>query len=395
MPKRRRRPQRRKKRADKRPRSSTIEESSSSTDRVNSQRKRAQCHKEPTPPSSRVHIQTATALHLHINTFRWLLSSHGAPRTGHFSLFCHPQPRQAECGKLSLARALLNTQGRGGESTLESVSVKRRTQDLPHTPETGLTEQPNATHRRINEAGDSVPSSQDSVTRAVRNLRISDSPATLAALPAPPPSTIRNARRPPRPKQKPRDYLRCAQCGPVADARWALTDGGLMQHVGQKHEGQTLLEDSVGQTTALTQSPGLCVLRHSQVAVVSPMQLLRKRHSFPRISRWGHLPGQTTAQASGRSGQRTGTWAATSSELAASASRRTYGRQPASELPPSTRDVALTDREKHLLTELRRASAMALSRCVVSRHVMAWAESRRSHERTPVLGSPLSVPLSR
>ena len=40
-----------------------------------------------------------------------------------------------------------------------------------------------------------------------------------------------------------------------------------MQHVGQKHEGQTLLEDSVGQTTALTQSPGLCVLRHSQVAV--------------------------------------------------------------------------------------------------------------------------------
>ena len=46
---------------------------------------------------------------------------------------------------------------------------------------------------------------------------------------------------------EPREYLRCAQCGPAADAHWASTDGGLMQRMGQNHGGQTLLEDSVGQ----------------------------------------------------------------------------------------------------------------------------------------------------
>ena len=39
------------------------------------------------------------------------------------------------------------------------------------------------------------------------------------------------------------------------------------------------------------------------------------------------------------------------------------------------RDVVLTDRDKHLLGELRLASAMALPRCVVSRYATAWAES--------------------
>ena len=38
-------------------------------------------------------------------------------------------------------------------------------------------------------------------------------------------------------------------------------------------------------------------------------------------------------------------------------------------------DVVLTDRDKQLLSELRRASAMALPRCVVSRYATAWAES--------------------
>ena len=42
-----------------------------------------------------------------------------------------------------------------------------------------------------------------------------------------------------------------------------------------------------------------------------------------------------------------------------------------------------TDRDKQLLSELRRASAMALPRCVVSRYA---TEFRRSHERSPVPG---------
>ena len=67
---------------------------------------------------------------------------------------------------------------------------------------------------------------------------------------------------------------------------------------------------------------------------LSPVQLLRERHSSPRTSRWGHLPGQTTspgirdAAASGAA-----TDPPTPSGLPASASRRTSGRQPAWELP--------------------------------------------------------------
>ena len=67
QPKRRRRP-RRKRRSDKRPSRSKVEESSSSADRVNSQKKGAWCCKEPSPPSSLIHFQITTSLHLHITT---------------------------------------------------------------------------------------------------------------------------------------------------------------------------------------------------------------------------------------------------------------------------------------------------------------------------------------
>ena len=76
------------------------------------------------------------------------------------------QTSSLKCGQLSLERALLNAQGRVGYFGIRVGEA----QDLPHT------ELPDATHRRINEAGDSVPRSQDSVTRAVQNLRISGLP---------------------------------------------------------------------------------------------------------------------------------------------------------------------------------------------------------------------------
>ena len=75
--------------------------------------------------------------------------------------------------------------------------------------------------------------------------------------------------------------------------------------------------------------------------------------------------GKTAAQASGRSGRRHGSRSATPSGRAAS-TKRTSGRQPASELPHLGRRSD---------SELRRASAMALPRCVVSRGATAWAES--------------------
>ena len=39
------------------------------------------------------------------------------------------------------------------------------------------------------------------------------------------------------------------------------------------------------------------------------------------------------------------------------------------------RDIVLTERDMQVLPELRRASAMALPRCTVSRYATAWAES--------------------
>ena len=75
----------------------------------------------------------------------------------------------------------------------------------------------------------------------VQNLRVSDSPAAPAALPAPPPSTMENSRRPPRLDNPKR------QCGPDPAAHKVSPDQGLMQHMGQKHGGEQLLPESVGQ----------------------------------------------------------------------------------------------------------------------------------------------------
>ena len=69
---------------------------------------------------------------------------------------------------------------------------------------------------------------------------------------------------------------------------------------------------------------------HSGVAV----QLLRKRHSSPRTSRWRQLPGQSTARASGH-GQRYGSRSTTASELAANAPKRTLWMTTRSRTAPS------------------------------------------------------------
>ena len=90
-----------------------------------------------------------------------------------------------ECGQLSLARARWDSSRRSAEPS------------TTHARDWTVTEQPNATHRWINEAGGSVPSSQDSVTRAVQNLHVSDSSAAPAALPSPPPPTVEKSRSPP------------------------------------------------------------------------------------------------------------------------------------------------------------------------------------------------------
>ena len=80
-------------------------------------------------------------------------------------------------------------------------------------------------------------------------------------------------------------------------------------------------------------------------------------------------PGPSTTRTPGCGAQRPAHRSATSSDFAA-------GALDDSPLPNcSIRDIVLTELDKQLLAELRRASAMALQRCIVSRSATAWAES--------------------
>ena len=86
-----------------------------------------------------------------------------------------------ESGQPSPALALLNNLGHGGCARIR-VGEAEKPGPARHDRDWTGAEQPIASHRRINEAGGSVPSSQESVTRRVQNLRIADPPATQAAL---------------------------------------------------------------------------------------------------------------------------------------------------------------------------------------------------------------------
>ena len=119
---------------------------------------------------------------------------------------------------------------------------------------------------------------------------------------------MRNARRPQRPKQKPREYLRCAQCGPVAATHLASTDGGLMQHMGQKHGGQVLLADSLGQLRWLDRQA--CVAcgtirsqrcrRCNNCGSNTPLRELRVGDTFQDRRQPGHQDAAASGVAAGQ-----------------------------------------------------------------------------------------------
>ena len=131
---------------------------------------------------------------------------------------------------------------------------------------------------------------------------------------------MRNSRSPPRPKQRPREYFRCAHCGPVADAHWASIDGGLTKQVWLKHGGQLLHADSVGQLRWLDR----------QACVACGIVRSQRCH------------------------------------------RCNFG---GSDTPLRELRVGDTFQDRRQPSGRRRASAMALPQCVVSRHATAWAES--------------------
>ena len=244
-PKKRRRARRNRVRPVKQACIYTIEDTISSTDEVAPQRKRARVYKG-SPPSSTTHITINTSFHLHVHLHFTISRSNNS--TSHRTILhkCSTvswsvlNSLRHEANKTSIsnelirpapAPALLNTREYGGYAGTR-VGEAQNPRPATHARDWTVTEQPNAAHRRINEAGESVPSSQDSVTRAVQNLCISDSLAAPAALPAPPPPTMRNSRRPPRPKEKPSEYLRSAQCGPDAAVHMASTDGAEARRPG-------------------------------------------------------------------------------------------------------------------------------------------------------------------
>ena len=86
--------------------------------------------------------------------------------------------------KPSPALALLDDRSHGGYAGVR-LGEAQNLGSATHDKDRAAAEQRNASLRRISEAGDSVPSSQDSVTRGVQNLKISVTPATQTALPAP------------------------------------------------------------------------------------------------------------------------------------------------------------------------------------------------------------------
>ena len=215
-----------------------------------------------------------------------------------------------------------------------------------------MTEQSDPAHRRINEAGDSVPSSQESVTRAVQNLRIWDQRLPWPYQPQCPQREISGHSHG---RNNTREYLRCAQCGSDPAAHVASSDHGLVRHMGQKHGRQRLLYGSIGQ------------LRHfDRVAcVVCGAVRSRRCHSCSfcnsNTSRRELRVGDTF-QDRRRPGHQEVARGGTSIDQQLSQSS-----QP---VPPGE---PLDDTQ--LLSELRLVSAMALPRCVVSRYAMAWAES--------------------
>ena len=150
-----------------------------------------------------------------------------------------------------------------------------------------------------------------------------------------------------------------------ADAHSVSTDGGLMQHMVQKHGCQVLLADSVGQLCWLNRQGGaLCGTDRSGVAnaTAAKATLLSANFGWETLSRTDDSPGIRTLPPAVRQ------------PVNNSLRARSQFLQENLWMTARCRtallgDAVLTERDKQLLTELRRASAMALPRCV------AWAES--------------------
>ena len=168
---------------------------------------------------------------------------------------------------------------------------------------------------------------------------------------------------------------------PAADALRACTVGGLMQHMVQKHGGQTLLEDSVGQVHRLNRQacvycgtirPQRC-RRCNSCGFDTPLRELCVGDTFQDRRQ----PGHQDAAASGLA----------------------TGQQPPQSSQPVPLGEPLDDSPQLIETSSCSASSARLGdgtpalRCLSLRHGLG-RKSRGSHERSPVLGLALPLLLS-
>ena len=144
---------------------------------------------------------------------------------------------------------------------------KCRTQGQPNTKE--ITQKKNASARRtsINEAGDAVPGSQDSITRGVQNLQLADVPAAQPASPPKSVPTMCSVRR-----------------GPACLHRQ------FRQWMSEKHGGQTLTQVSVAQLRRLDRAAcvtcGTIRSRDSQAIKTPPRASQPSSSSKLHLLRW-------------------------------------------------------------------------------------------------------------
>ena len=306
-PKKRRRAQRKRVMLVKQACSDNIEETISSTDDLAPQRKRARVNKEA-PPSSNIHITSNASFHLHITT------SHSCNSTSHGTiLHGYGTVSWSVHNSLWLEANKTNTREHGGCAGTR-VGEAQNPGPATHDRDWTVTEQPNAAHRRINGAGDSAPSSQDSVTRG------SSEPAHLGFLcstsGSASPATVDNE-----------EFQKTATTEPTAQRVLSLCTVRSRSRRSQSiHRRRSRAAHWA--KTRRTAAPSQIALGNCAVSTVQPCVVCGTIRS-KRCNRCGFcnsntplrehrvVSGQTTARASECSGQLCGRRPATPSELAA------------------------------------------------------------------------------
>ena len=194
-------------------------------------------------------------------------------------------------------------------------------------------------------------------------MYLTDTPATHVTLPVPAPLPMPNSRRPTQPRaRQQQEYLRSAQCGSDPEAFKGTSDRGLMLHVVQKYRAACVLCDWRCHRCSHCK-------RDTPTRDITVGDILQDRRQ----------PGHQDAAPVG----------SPNAHHPPHRSQPVPPGDPFDDSPPpncSIRDIIITERDKQLLADLRRASAMAIPRCIVSRCATAWADRlMRSHQWPPVL----------